>query len=225
MLEDEAGGLVDGGELGQVAGVGAGGAQDEPGLVAQRALAEEEDHDEGVGEADLCAVDGAVARALDDGQGVVVRRLVDDALQRRAQAVHDCCFRHFSLFFPFSSFCSIRPLFFSFFSFFLRASLLFLLLCPFLAFKVQPLSGLSFPCASLACARGSSEVWEQVVGYESGGGVTVGASRGVASVGAGQNRAGSKRIAKKQKGTGEKGEVRKGVETKETVETQQCPKA
>lgn len=82
MLQDVAGGLVDGGELGEVAGVGAGGAVDEVDLLADGAGAEQEDHDEGVGEAHLGAIHGAVARPLYDRQQVMVGRVENHALDR-----------------------------------------------------------------------------------------------------------------------------------------------
>lgn len=60
--------------------MGARGAEDEVDLLAEGPRAEEEDHDERVREADLGAVDGAVARALDDGEQVMVSRVEDYAL-------------------------------------------------------------------------------------------------------------------------------------------------
>lgn len=66
MLERIAHELVDGGELGEVARVGARGAEDEVDLFPEGTRAEKEDHDEGVREAHLGAVDGAVARPLHD---------------------------------------------------------------------------------------------------------------------------------------------------------------
>lgn len=63
--------------------MGAGGAQYEVDLLAHGAGAEQEDHDEGMREAHLGAVDGAVACALDDGQQVAVRRVEEDGLDRR----------------------------------------------------------------------------------------------------------------------------------------------
>jgi hypothetical protein len=80
VLEHVARQLVDGGELGEVAGVRARGAEDEVDLLPEGARAEEEDHDEGVREAHLGAVDGAVARSLHDGQQVMVRRVEDHPL-------------------------------------------------------------------------------------------------------------------------------------------------
>jgi hypothetical protein len=61
--------------------VGARGAKDEVDLLPKASRAEQEDHDERVREAHLCSVDGAIARALDDGEEVLVRRVEDDAFQ------------------------------------------------------------------------------------------------------------------------------------------------
>lgn len=58
----------------------AGGLVDEAELLLDGAGAEEQDHDEGMGEADFCAIDGAIAGALDDGEQVMVGRVEDDAL-------------------------------------------------------------------------------------------------------------------------------------------------
>ena len=85
VLQDVAGGLVDDGELGEIAGVRAGRAVDEVDLLPDGAGAEQKDHDEGVGEAHLGAVHGAVARPLHDRQQVMVRRVEDDALDRGLQ--------------------------------------------------------------------------------------------------------------------------------------------
>lgn len=87
MLERIAHELVYGRELGEVAGVGARGAEDEVGLLPEAARAEEEDHDEGVREAHLGAVHGAIARGLHDGQQVVVRRVEDYALDGGLRAL------------------------------------------------------------------------------------------------------------------------------------------
>lgn len=67
--------------------MGAGGAQHEVDLLAHGAGSEQEDHDEGVREAHLGAVDGAVARALDDGQQVAVRRVEENGLDRRPDGI------------------------------------------------------------------------------------------------------------------------------------------
>lgn len=60
----------------------AGRFEDEPGFGAEGAGAEEEDHDEGVGEAHFCAVDDAIADAFDEGEDLVVLGVEDDALER-----------------------------------------------------------------------------------------------------------------------------------------------
>ena len=82
VFQQQHGGLVDEGEQAEVAGVLAGGLEDEPAFGAEGAGAEEEDHDEGVGEAHFCAVDDAIADAFDEGEDVVVLRVEDDALER-----------------------------------------------------------------------------------------------------------------------------------------------
>lgn len=52
------------------------------GFFYVRAIPEQEDHDQGVREPDLGAVDGAVAGAFDHGEDVMVARVEDDALDR-----------------------------------------------------------------------------------------------------------------------------------------------
>lgn len=81
LAEGEQGAFVDEGEEGEVAGVLAGRAQDEPGLLAQAALPEEEDHHKRVREAHFAAVHDAIADALDEGEDVVVAGVEDDALE------------------------------------------------------------------------------------------------------------------------------------------------
>lgn len=80
VLQQVARELVDEGEAREVVRVRARRAEDEPGFLAQGARAEEEDHDEGVREPHLGAVDGAVAASFYDGEEVVVLRVQDDAL-------------------------------------------------------------------------------------------------------------------------------------------------
>lgn len=69
------------------------GAQHERQLLPEGAGAEEEDHDERVGEADFGAVDGAVAGRLEQGEDIVVGRVADDLLEGglRVRPVSCCC--------------------------------------------------------------------------------------------------------------------------------------
>lgn len=57
------------------------GFEDEGDFFAYCAGAEEEDHDEGVGEADFGAVDGAIADSFEEGEGGFVLRVEDDFLE------------------------------------------------------------------------------------------------------------------------------------------------
>ena len=52
--------------------------EDEPEFLAHGAGAEEEDHDEGVGEAHFGAVDGAIADGFEEDEGLVVGGVEDD---------------------------------------------------------------------------------------------------------------------------------------------------
>lgn len=56
-------------------------ARDQVYLLAQSTRAEQEHHDQGVREAHLGPVDGAIACTLDDGQQVVARRVEDESCQ------------------------------------------------------------------------------------------------------------------------------------------------
>ena len=78
ILEQQAGSLVEDGEAGQVGGVLPRRFEDEPEFFAQGAGAEEEDHYEGVGEADFGAVDGAIAQGFEEGEGLVVGGVEED---------------------------------------------------------------------------------------------------------------------------------------------------
>lgn len=109
MLEHVARQLVDRGELGEVAGMRARGAEDEVDLLPKGARAEEEDHDEGVREAHLGAVDGAVARSLYDGQQVMVRRVEDHPLDGGLVKFKLILTRLFVLFFQLYSFGIAGP--------------------------------------------------------------------------------------------------------------------
>lgn len=55
--------------------------EDEAEFFAHTAGAEQEDHDEGVGEADFGAIDEAVADCLDEGERGMVAGVEDYALQ------------------------------------------------------------------------------------------------------------------------------------------------
>jgi hypothetical protein len=57
-------------------------AQDQACFLTERPRAEEEDHDEGVGEAHFRAVDGAVARCFEEREDVVVGWVFDDGFER-----------------------------------------------------------------------------------------------------------------------------------------------
>ena len=78
VFEEEAGSLVEDGEAGQVGGVLPRRFEDEPEFLAEGAGAEEEDHYEGVGEADFGAVDGAIAQGFEEGEGLVVGGVEED---------------------------------------------------------------------------------------------------------------------------------------------------
>jgi hypothetical protein len=80
VLQQEAGAFIQEGEFGQVGGVLPGGLEDEPELLAHGAGAEEEDHDEGVGEADFGAVNGAVAEGFEQDEGLFILRVEEDVL-------------------------------------------------------------------------------------------------------------------------------------------------
>ena len=54
------------------------GFEDEPEFLADGAGAEEEDHDEGVREADFGAVDEAVAECFEEDEGLMVARVEYD---------------------------------------------------------------------------------------------------------------------------------------------------
>jgi hypothetical protein len=58
------------------------GFVDEVDLLAERARAEEEDHDQGVGEADFGAVDRAIADGFEEGERCFVLRVEDDGFER-----------------------------------------------------------------------------------------------------------------------------------------------
>ena len=73
--------LVNGGERRQVPRVLPRGFEDQAQLAAKGTRAEEEDHDEGVGKADLGAVDGAVAGAFEDGEVVCVGGVEDEGAE------------------------------------------------------------------------------------------------------------------------------------------------
>ena len=52
--------------------------EDEPQLLSHWTRAEEEDHDQRVWEADLGAVDGAIADGFEEDEGLLVRRIEED---------------------------------------------------------------------------------------------------------------------------------------------------
>lgn len=78
VLQQQAAALVQQGEFRQIRGVLPRGLVDEPELLAYGAGAEEEDHDERVGEADFGAVDEAVADGFEQDEGLVVGGVEDD---------------------------------------------------------------------------------------------------------------------------------------------------
>ena len=57
-------------------------------LLAVGAGAEEEDHDEGVGEADLGTVDEPITRGLDDGEEIVVDGVAEEGREEFLGGVH-----------------------------------------------------------------------------------------------------------------------------------------
>lgn len=78
--------LVDGDKLGEAERVRARRREDAVDALAPRLVGEERGHDERVREAHLDAVDETVARALDHGQEVVVRRAVGARGEQRGRA-------------------------------------------------------------------------------------------------------------------------------------------
>ena len=54
--------------------------EDEPEFLSYGAGAEEEDHDQGVREADFGAVDGAVAQGFEQDEGLFILRVEEDVL-------------------------------------------------------------------------------------------------------------------------------------------------
>lgn len=89
VLQDQTAALVKQSKFSEVGRVLPRRFVDEPELLAHGAGAEEEDHDEGVGEADFGAVDEAIADGLEEDEGLVVGRVEDDfaldiALERQS---------------------------------------------------------------------------------------------------------------------------------------------
>ena len=78
ILQQQTRTLVQQSELGKVGGVLPRRLEDEPELLTNGAGAEEEDHDEGVGEADFGAVDQPIANGFEEDEGLLVLRIQDD---------------------------------------------------------------------------------------------------------------------------------------------------
>lgn len=78
VAEGEHGALVEEGEFREVHGVLARRFEDEPELLANRAGAEEEDHDEGVRKADFGSVYGAIADGFEEDKRLFVVWVGDD---------------------------------------------------------------------------------------------------------------------------------------------------
>lgn len=78
VLQQQTAALVQQGEAGEVGGVLPRGLEDEPQLLSKGAASEEEDHDEGMGEADFRPVDGAIADGLEEDEGLFVSWIEED---------------------------------------------------------------------------------------------------------------------------------------------------
>lgn len=78
ILQQEAAGFVEESEFREVHGVLPCGFEDCPYFFAEGSGFEEEDHDEGMREADFGAVDEAIAQGFEEDEGLVVGGVEDD---------------------------------------------------------------------------------------------------------------------------------------------------
>jgi len=82
--------LIGHGKLSKVAGVGAGGFEDEAELITEGARAKEKYHDKGMGEADFSPVDGTIAGCFGKSEVVGVLRIKDDPIHCLLHGIHLC---------------------------------------------------------------------------------------------------------------------------------------
>ena len=80
VLEQQAGAFEEDRETSQVGGVLPSCFIDEPKLLTHSAGTEEEDHDEGVGEAHFGSVDGAIAECFEEDERLLIFRVEQDVL-------------------------------------------------------------------------------------------------------------------------------------------------